>query len=207
MGNLTTIFMSILGTLSIGSIIATIINNSYNRKTTITDIDKKKFYFYKYIFFSAVATPLNEKINDEKSKEFYQQLYQQIKYNENTSLLLSEEAIKLLKKIVNDKKYKITHKLNNRIKKDFRNLKYKFNYYTTNIKDRIIYIVVYIIFLISLSLLFASIIQLIVCIDIGEPLYFLSKENEIYQIMTILGLIGTLLTSVYLAENYYIFKN
>lgn len=204
LNNIFTIIITISTSFSIGSIIVALINISYNRKTTITEIDKKKFYFYKSIFFSAVKNSLHEEIELDISQQFYKNLHQQIKNDENKSLLLSKQVIYLLKKINDEKKYEITSKLNKQIEKDFNNIKYKFNYQTANTKDKIIYAGFVLLLLLSLMFFFSSIIILVAFISTGN---FLSYLNENTKIMILLiSSISTILTSIYLIDNSYVIK-
>ncbi|MDQ0362492.1 hypothetical protein [Breznakia pachnodae] len=53
--------MSLIGTIGVGSIIATILSYFLNHKSSITDVDIKKLNFYKYIAFSCIYDSFFEK--------------------------------------------------------------------------------------------------------------------------------------------------
>lgn len=128
MNNGITLLLSVISSFSVGSILTTIVSHSLNIRITITDIDKKRFDFYKTIYFSAVKNSVGENISNDKAIIYFEKLYQEVKLYENKSLLLSTEVIKLLKQFHDDTKHKRYFRLQKIISREFEEMKRKFHY-------------------------------------------------------------------------------
>lgn len=130
----------LLSNITISAIIITLLNHYLSRKNTITAIDKERFEFYKYIYFSAVKNALNAQVSIEDASVFFSNLCNDILFYEEKSLLLSEGMVSLLQKFYSDPCNKTVAYLQDQAEKDFIISKRKLGYFLPSIRENGFYI-------------------------------------------------------------------
>lgn len=118
--------IKLVSALSLGSLII----RCYDQIKHISDIDKKRFSLYKDIYFNSVKNSFDEKVEDDIAKNFFIELCNEIKFNDEKSLLISGDLINLLRNYYYDNKKdnRILHKIQSQVEKEFRILLKKFGY-------------------------------------------------------------------------------
>lgn len=163
--------LNLVSALSLGSLII----RYYDQKKHISDIDKKRFSLYKDIYFNSVKNSFDEKIDSDIAKNYLIELCNEIKYDEDKSLLISRDLINLLRKFYYDfqKDDHILYKVQSQSEKEFRILLKKFGY-IKSINTNIIYLIIEI-----LS---------VICLFIADIYFLIKLILEIYHF----GIIDTL---------------
>lgn len=163
--------LNLVSALSLGSLII----RYYDQKKHISDIDKKRFSLYKDIYFNSVKNSFDEKIDSDIAKNYLIELCNEIKYDEDKSLLISRDLINLLRKFYYDfqKDDHILYKVQSQSEKEFRILLKKFGY-IKSINTNIIN-------------LFIEILS-VICLFIADIYFLIKLILEIYHF----GIIDTL---------------
>lgn len=163
--------LNLVSALSLGSLII----RYYDQKKPISDIDKKRFSLYKDIYFNSVKNSFDEKIDSDIAKNYLIELCNEIKYDEDKSLLISRDLINLLRKFYYDfqKDDHILYKVQSQSEKEFRILLKKFGY-IKSINTNIIN-------------LFIEILS-VICLFIADIYFLIKLIVEIYHF----GIIATL---------------
>lgn len=198
--DLSTIIISVVGSIGVGSIISVILGYYLSNRKSISTIDQERFDFYKYIYFSAVVNPVYDTIPKEQATKFLQNLYSQINLFENKALLLSKPFIVVLRRFHQNPK-KHLRAVQSRIKSDFKPLLKKHDYYKNRHFDKIKYFIVLCVFFVLTMLDLSIIINLIS----GAWKTFSLNGNLFLWCIFLFALLGIFYCFDYSRQNSYIF--
>lgn len=158
------LFLSILSSISFGTIIVTILNYYLKKKESLTSLDKQIFIFYRYIYFSAVRDGLGNLVPTDIASRFFHNLAQEITKDANTSLLLSDEVKIALNNFINNSSTKKLRILTQRIEKEFIHLKKKNGYHCSSWWEKFVFFLNFCLIIVSSILLVFSILYMIIYI-------------------------------------------
>ena len=135
--------LSILSTIGIGSIIVALLTHFLNSRSKVSDIDVKRFDYYKYIYFTGLVDNFYNKVDKEITVEFMKKLHIQVSLYNRYSLLLSKNVLKMLDNYNKKQSNKNLRILKSSITSDYKTLKRKLGYNPVLIREHIYFYISY----------------------------------------------------------------
>ena len=200
--------LSILSTIGIGSIIVALLTHFLNSKTKVSDIDIKRFDYYKYIYFTGLVDNFYNNVDKEITVEFMEKLHVQVSFYNRYSLLLSKNVLNALDNYNKKQSNKNLRLLKSSITSDYNALKRKLGYNPVLIREYIYFSMSYA-FLVLSGFVFLATGKVI--FDLFHSFGFVEVFNNLeyvwgYFYAFIISIMVIFICIVFMKEKYPVIK-